>query len=94
MKKADFINEVSKKTGLSKETIQSVINASIEVIEESLEKGDSVNFMGFGSFTTIIRGARKARVPNSDKIIELAPVKVVKFKVGKRFKERIAKSTT
>ncbi|NPA04116.1 MAG: HU family DNA-binding protein [Epsilonproteobacteria bacterium] len=91
MRKAEFINAVVEKTGLSKKDVQAVINAALEVITEALKKGDSVSFIGFGSFTTRRRAQRKAKVPGSKKVVVVPATRVVKFKVGKKLKEAVAK---
>ena len=92
MKKADFIQEVSKKAGLSKKDSQNAINAVLETISDALVEGKSVSFIGFGTFSTTLRAARKARVPGTDKIVDVPATTAVKFKVGKKLKEAVAKS--
>ena len=65
MKKADFIQAVAEKAGLSKKDSLKVVDAALEVIESALVVGDSVSFIGFGTFGTADRAARKARVPGT-----------------------------
>lgn len=91
MKKADFIDAVASKSGLSKKDTQKVIDAALETITEALQKGDDVAFIGFGTFTTAKRAEREARVPGTDKIVKVPATRVVKFKVGKKLKEAVAK---
>ncbi len=71
MKKAEFIQAVSEKTGLSKK--------------------DSQKAIGFGTFSTAERAARKARVPGTNKVVDVAKTTAVKFKVGKKLKDAVAK---
>ncbi len=92
MKKADFVNAVAEKTGLSKKDTQKVIDAALETITEALKKGDEVAFIGFGTFTTAKRAAREAKVPGTNKVVKVPATKVVKFRVGKKLKEAVAKS--
>ncbi len=87
MKKSDLVSVVAEKTGLSKKDVAAVIDASIETIEEALKNGEKVSFIGFGSFEVVKRAARKARVPGTDKEVEIPESKSVKFKVGKKLKE-------
>ena len=91
MKKADFIDAVASKSGLSKKDTQKVIDAALETITEALQKGDDVAFIGFGTFTTAKRAEREARVPGTNKIVKVPATRVVKFKVGKKLKEAVAK---
>ena len=92
MKKAEFIDAVAEKTGLTKKDVNSVIDAAIETITEALKSGKSVSFIGFGSFSTTKRAARTARVPGTDKVVEVPATTAVKFKVGKQLKETVANS--
>jgi len=92
MKKAEFVDAVASKTGLTKKDADMVLNAAIETITEALKSGKSVSFIGFGSFTTTQRAARTARVPGTDKVVEVPAAKAVKFKVGKQLKEAVANS--
>ncbi|HIE34598.1 MAG TPA: HU family DNA-binding protein, partial [Campylobacterales bacterium] len=92
MNKADFISAVAQKSGLSKKDTQNVINAALETITEALAKGDEVSFIGFGTFTTAKRAAREARVPGTNRVVKVPATTVVKFKVGKKLKEAVAKA--
>ncbi len=90
MKKADLIQAISEKTGLSKKDTASTIDAALEVIEEALVNKKSVSFIGFGTFSTAPRAARTARVPGTDKVVKVPATTAVKFKVGKKLKEAVA----
>ena len=91
MKKADFIQAVAQKAGLSKKDTQKVIDAALETITEALKNGDDVTFIGFGTFTTAQRAEREAKVPGTDRVVKVPATRVVKFKVGKQLKEAVAK---
>lgn len=90
MKKADFIQAVAEKADLSKKDSAKAIDATLEAISDALIKGDSISFIGFGTFSTADRAARKARVPGTNKTIDVPASKAVKFKVGKKLKEAVA----
>ena len=92
MKKSEFIDAVASKTGLTKKDTDAVLNAAIETITEALTNGKSVSFIGFGSFSTAPRAARTARVPGTDRVVEVPATTAVKFKVGKQLKEAVAKA--
>jgi len=92
MKKAEFIQAVSEKAGLSKKDTTSAIEAALETITEGLSSGKNVSFIGFGTFSTAARAARKARVPGTDRVVDVPATTAVKFKVGKKLKEAVAKS--
>ena len=92
MKKSEFIQAVATKAGLSKKDTQKVIDAALEVITESLKKGEDVAFIGFGTFTTTMRAEREAKVPGTDKTVKVPAARVVKFRVGKKLKAEVAGS--
>ncbi|WP_456453001.1 HU family DNA-binding protein [Hydrogenimonas sp.] len=91
MKKAEFVQAVAEKAGLSKKDTEAVLDAAIETITEALAAGKSVSFIGFGTFSTAERAARKAKVPGTDRVVEVPATRAVKFKVGKKLKEAVAK---
>ena len=90
MKKADFIDAVATKTGLSKKQTSEVVDAVLETITGALTKKGSVSFIGFGTFSTTERAARTARVPGTGKEVKVPATTAVKFKVGKGLKEAVA----
>ena len=92
MKKAEFIDAVASKAGLTKKDVNAVVDAALETITEALKGGKSVSFIGFGSFSTAPRAARTARVPGTDKVVEVPATTAVKFKVGKQLKDAVAKA--
>lgn len=91
MNKAEFIDAIAEKTGLSKKDSKSAIDAALEIITETLSKKESVTFIGFGTFSVAQRDARTSRVPGSDKTVEVAAKTVAKFKAGKELKTAVAK---
>ena len=91
MNKTEFIDEVAVKTGLSKKDAKGEVDAVLEVITEALVKKDSVSFIGFGTFSTAERAARVAKVPGTDKTVNVPATTVAKFKVGKSLKEVVSR---
>jgi DNA-binding protein HU-beta len=91
MKKAEFIDAVAEKAGLSKKDANEALNAILETITDALKDGKTVSFIGFGSFSTVRRAAREARVPLTGKTVQIPVRNAVKFKVGKSLKDSVAK---
>jgi len=89
MKKAELIQAISDKTGLSKKDTGATIDAALEA--EALVARDTVSFIGFGTFSTSPRAARTARVPGTNKVVDVPATTAVKFKVGKKLKDEVAK---
>ena len=82
MNKAQLIDAIADKAGLTKVDAKKGLDATIEAVSEALKAGDRVALVGFGSFSVSERGARTGRNPQTGKEIKIAAKKVVKFKPG------------
>lgn len=91
MNKAELINAVSEKTGLSKKDSEKAINATFDTIGESLEAGERVQLVGFGVFDVKERAARMGRNPKTKEEIEIPASRVPTFKAGKALKDVVDK---
>lgn len=90
MNKAEFIDAVAEKSGLSKKDSKLAVDAILDTLTETLSKKESVAFLGFGTFSTASRDARVSRVPGTDKTVNVPATTVAKFKVGKALKDAVA----
>lgn len=82
MNKTDLVNSIAKQTGLSKSKSNEALNAFVAAVTESLSKGEKVTLVGFGTFTTSEREARKGRNPKTGEIINISAKTVARFKAG------------
>lgn len=82
MNKADLVNSLSAKTGLTKTKSNEVVDAIVSTITESLRNGEKVTLVGFGTFTTSKKEARKGRNPKTGETLEIPAKTVAKFKAG------------
>jgi len=89
MNKTDLIAEVAAKTGFSKKDADKAVPAVLETVVETLKKDEKVQLVGFGTFETKHRPARKARNPRTGEPIEIAPSVSAGFKAGKALKEQL-----
>lgn len=85
MTKADIVNEVAKSTGIEKSAVQTVIEASMESIKESLAKGEPVYLRGFGSFIIKHRAEKAARNITKKTTITIPAHDIPAFKPAKVF---------
>lgn len=85
MNKAELINQVATSTGLSKTDASKAVTSVIESIQTSLQNGEKVTLMGFGTFETTERQARKGRNPRTGVELMIPAKKVAKFKAGAKF---------
>ena len=89
MNKQDLIAKIAKDTGSSKAGAAAAVDSLIDGITKSLKKGDSITFVGFGTFKTALRKARTARNPQTGAAIKIPKRRVVRFSAGKALKEHV-----
>ncbi len=82
MNKTQLIEAVAEKTNQTKTDAANAIGAAIEAITAAVAKGESVQFIGFGTFSVQERAARVGRNPQTGKEMTIAAKKVVRFKAG------------
>jgi len=92
MNKQELIDAIADKTGQTKVAAGEQVNAFFEIVTKSVVSGDSVQLVGFGSFSTGSRAARVGRNPSTGEEIQIAASKTVKFTAGKGFKEAVNKA--
>ncbi len=84
MNKTELVAALAEKTQLPKKNAELALNAVVEVITESLSKGDKVQIVGFGSFEVKDRPERIARNPQKpEEEITIPASKAPVFKAGK-----------
>ena len=91
MNKSELIAAVAAKTGETKKNAEASLDAFVDVITESLIKGDKVQLVGFGSFEVRKRAARKGRNPQTKEEIKIPASKAPVFKAGKALKDVVNK---
>ena len=92
MTKADIVNEVAKATGIEKTTVQTVLEASMDSIKDSLAKGQPVYLRGFGSFIIKHRAEKAARNITRNTTITIPEHNIPAFKPAKTFFEDVKAS--
>jgi len=91
MNKKELIKAIAAKTGLSQKDVRAVIDAFIEVVIETLKKGEEVKITGFGTFTRSLRKARTYKNPQGGRPIEVPDRYVPVFRVGSKLKAEATK---
>jgi DNA-binding protein HU-beta len=89
MNKAQLIEAMANKAGLTKADAKKALDAFIETTSEALKGEDRVALIGFGSFSVSTREARTGRNPQTGKPIDIPAKKVIKFKAGSELVETI-----
>lgn len=89
MTKADLVNAMAAKAGLTKTDAEEALKAFTETVTEALKSGDKVAMVGFGTFSVGDRAARTGQNPQTGQKIQIAAAKVPKFKAGKALKDAV-----
>ena len=89
MNKNQFIEAMVAKTGDTKKNTEATLKAFIEVVGETLKKGDKIQLVGFGTFQTRKRAARKGRNPKTREEMAIPASTAPAFKAGKALKELV-----
>jgi DNA-binding protein HU-beta len=89
MNKADLIDNIAAKSGLTKKDVETVLNGFVGAVTDALSSGDKVQLIGFGTFETRSRAGRTGRNPQNGKPITIAASKVPAFKAGNKLKEAL-----
>jgi len=87
--KADLVNAMAEKAGLSKADAEGALKAFTEAITDAMKAGEKVALVGFGTFSVGERSARTGKNPQTGELIEIAAAKVPKFKAGKALKDSV-----
>ncbi len=91
MKKNKFIELLAKKVDISRKKAEMLYNTTFNMLVDSIMADKSHSVSGFGSFTVTQRAKRKGINLQTGKAITIPAKKVLKFKVSKNLKEKIAK---
>lgn len=92
MNKQELIDAVATITSDSKTATGSSVNAILDAITRAVSTGETVQLIGFGSFTLGQRAARVGRNPSTGEEIRIAAARTVKFTAGKAFKDVVNES--
>lgn len=87
MNKAQLIDKVSQKTNLTKSQSEMFLDATLEIIQRAVAKGDEVKLVGFGTFSRLNRKSRNGRNPKTGAPVTIPGSRVPRFKPGKDFKQ-------
>ena len=91
MNKSDLVSSIAEKSDISKKDVEKALNAFVETVEETLQKGEKIQLVGFGSFEVKERAERKGRNPKTREEITIPASKAPVFKVGKSLKDAVNK---
>lgn len=91
MNRTELVAAMAEKSGLSKKDADKALKSLIDTTTETLAKKESIQLVGFGTFTTAERAAREGVNPATGKKIKIAASTQPKFKAGKALKDAVNK---
>lgn len=86
MTKAELIDAVAGKAGVSKTETEKVLGAFFDQVVASVKKDDKVAWPGFGSFSLTKRVARTGRNPQTGAAVKIPASKAMKFTASSTLK--------
>lgn len=89
MNKAELVDAVANRTGLSKKDSDKALSAAFDVITSTLQAGEKVQLVGFGIFDIKERAARIGRNPRTKEEIEIPATRAPVFKPSKILKDAV-----
>ena len=89
--KKELVARIAEKTGQTKVVAKDVIQSFLDEIIDELGRGNRLEFREFGVFEIQERAARKVLNPRTREKVGVPARHVVKFKVGRLMKERVAR---
>ena len=92
MNKAELSQKIAEKIGVTTKQAEEMLEAFMNLTTESIKAGNEVTLTGFGTFVAKERSARTGVNPqNPTQKIQIAAVRVPKFKAGKALKDALKK---
>ena len=90
MTKAEFVDKVAAKSGLSRKDSGKAVDAFLDSVTDALKSGDAVTFTGFGKFSTVRRAARQGVNPRRPgEKVTIPAATVPKFSAGSTLKASV-----
>jgi len=90
MTKSELIEKLAEKLShIPAKDVESAIKEILEMMAQSLSRGERIEIRGFGSFSLHYRAPRTGRNPKTGEAVELTGKYVPHFKPGKELRERV-----
>jgi integration host factor subunit alpha len=86
MTKADLVEKIFEKIGLSKKEAQEIIEILFDTMKQTFIEGESVKISGFGTFNVRKKMARRGRNPKTGEEMEITPRRVITFRASNQLK--------
>ena len=87
--RADLAEAVYREVGLSRQEAADLVEAFLDMMSDTLEKGEDVKLSSFGSFVLRDKNGRVGRNPKTGQEVPIDPRRVLVFKPSQVLKDRV-----
>ena len=94
MTKEEIVSNIADRSGIEKADVLATVEAFMEEVKDSLEKGDNVYLRGFGSFIIKTRAEKTGRNISKNTTIKIPAHNIPSFKPAKVFVEGVKSKVT
>lgn len=84
MNKKELVRAIALRTSMTQADVSKVIAEFTDVVVEQTMQGDSVNIVGFGSFSVKTRGQRMGVHPTTGKRVNIPESRHLAFKASRK----------
>ena len=89
MTKTDLVEVIYERVGLSRREAAEAVDSVLEIIKDSLRRGEKVKISGFGNFVVSLKRARRGRNPQTGDPLIIDSRCVLSFKASDILKQRL-----
>ena len=89
MNKTDLVLQVAKRTGLDKRDVGRAVNELLDVVRDTVAKGQRVTLADFGTFQRQRRKARVGRNPRTGETVPIPATTRPAFTPGRGFRTAV-----
>lgn len=92
--RADLTEAVHQQIGLTRQDCAGLVERTLELVAEALERGEVVKLSGFGVFQVRDKRARMGRNPKTGKPAAIDPRRVISFRASQVMKAHVEGALT
>lgn len=79
MTKAEFVTEIAKRNGTTKEKAGKIFESVFEILKEAVKNGNKITIPGFGTFKITTRKEHNGHNPKTGEPVLIPEMKKLKF---------------
>lgn len=89
LNKKELVQAIAGKAGMNLTQAEKALNGVLDAISDTLTEGEKLVLVGFGTFSTNKRPARKGRNPQTGSELEIPEKTVAKFKASTKLLQQL-----